>query len=93
MSHFIIGIKPEYCRFQVPMDNRQKGRKRIPIAGHGDKRQTTAVKYGALTGEILSIQLVYKVKTKRCHPPYDFPADWMISHSSNYWSSEDTMIQ
>ena len=47
---------------------------------------------GALTGEMLPIQLVYKGATKRCHPPYNFTSDWLISHSPNHWSNEITMI-
>jgi len=70
----------------------KKDRKRIPIVGNGDKRQITAVMCSALTGEVLPIQLVYEGKTKRYHPPYDFPADWMISHSSNHWYNKETMI-
>ena len=71
----------------------KKSRKRIPIAGHNDKRQITAVMCGALTGEMLPIQLVYKGTIKKCHPPYKFPDDWLISHSPNHWSNEGTMIK
>ena len=70
----------------------KKGRKRVSIAGHNDKRQITAVMCGALIGEMLPIQLVYKGTTKRCHPPYNFPGDWLISHSPNHWSNEETMV-
>ena len=66
----------------------KKGRKRIPIAGHNDKRQITAALCGALTGEMLSIQLVYKGTPKKCHPPYKFPDDWLISHSPNHWNND-----
>ena len=59
---------------QWTMDKRS--RKRVPIAGHNDKRQITAVMCGALTGEMLPIQLVYKGTTKRCHPPYR----WLANH-------------
>ena len=38
----------------------KKGRKGKPIADNNDKRQITAVMCGALTGEMLPIQLVYK---------------------------------
>ena len=71
----------------------RKGRKRVPIAGHNDKRQITAVMCGAFTGEMLPIQLVYKGTTKRCHPPYNFPGNWLISHSPNHWSNEETMVE
>ena len=52
---------------QFTMD--KTGRKRVPNAGHNDKRQITALMCGARTGEMLPIQLVYKGTTKRCHPP------------------------
>ena len=71
----------------------KKGKKRVAIAGHSDKRQITAVMCAALTGEVLPIQLVYEGKTNRCHPAYDFPANWVISHSPNHWSNEQTMIE
>jgi len=71
----------------------KKGRKRVPIAGHNDKRQVTAVMCGSLTGEVLPIQMIYEGKTKRCHPTFDFPRDWLISHSPNHWSNENTMVE
>ena len=70
----------------------KKGRKRVPIAGHNDKQLITAVMCGALTGEMLPIQLVYKGTTKRCHTPYNFPGDWLISHIFNHWSNEETVV-
>ena len=71
----------------------KKGAKRVAIAGHNDKRQITAVMCAAVTGGVLPVQLVYEGKTKRCHPPYDFPGNWVISHSPNHWSNEETMIE
>ena len=71
----------------------KKGDKRVAIAGHCDKRQITAVMCAALTGEVLPVQLVYEGKTRRCHPLSDFPGNWVISHSPNHWSTEETMIE
>ena len=48
---------------------------------------------GALVGDFLPAQLIYKGKTDRCHPHYQFPLSWDITHSSNHWSTETTMIQ
>ena len=31
--------------------------------------------------------------TKRCHPPYNFPGDWLISHSPNHWLNEGTIVE
>ena len=71
----------------------KKGNKRVAIVGHCNKRQITAVMCAALTGEVLPVQLVYEGKTRRCHPPYDFPGNWVISYSPNHWSTEETMIE
>jgi len=71
----------------------KKGEKRVAIAGHLDKRQITAVMCGNLVGELLPMQLVYAGKTKRCHPAYKFPEDWLISHTHNHWANEDAMLE
>ena len=47
----------------------------------------------SLVGELLLMQLIYGGKTKRCHPSYQFPEDWLISHTHNHWANEDTMIE
>ena len=39
------------------------------------------------------MQVIYKGKTKRCHPKFKFPNDWNITHSPNHWLTEKTMIQ
>ena len=70
------------------MDNALKGSRRVEIKGIDDKRQITATLYG----DFLPIQVFYAVKTDRCHPPFAFLSDWLISHSPNHWSNEDTMI-
>ena len=44
-------------------------------------------------GEMLPPQLIYGGTTKRCHPTFEFPADWLIGHSPNHWSNEETMLQ
>jgi len=44
-------------------------------------------------GAFLPVQLIYKGKTNRCHPCYNFPPDWDITHASRHWSIEETMIQ
>lgn len=69
----------------------QKGSKRVELTGMDDKRQITAVFCGTLSGDFLPIQLVYQGKTPRCHPHYQFPGDWHITHSPKHWSTEETM--
>ena len=71
----------------------KKGNKWIKIAGLQDKRQITAVICGSIIGEILPPQLIYGGKTAICHPQISFPHNWVISHSSNHWSNEETMLQ
>jgi hypothetical protein len=68
----------------------QKGAKRVELTGIDDKCQITAVFCGSLSGDFLPIQVVYQGKTNRCHPHYQFPTDWNITHSSNHWATEET---
>ena len=70
-----------------------KGKKQIEITGLQNKRQITAVMCGSIIGGILPLQLIYGGKTARCHPEISFPHNWVISHSSNHWSNEETMLQ
>ena len=79
----------------IPISNwtmATEGSKRIELIGQDDKRQITATFAGTLTGNFLPIELVYKGKTARCHPLIDFPKGWHITHTTNHWCNEDTMI-
>ena len=71
----------------------KEGAKRIEIIGASDKRQITAVFCCSLIGDFLPIQLIYGGKTERCHPKFEFPGDWHITHSMKHWSNEETMLQ
>ena len=66
----------------------KRGRKRIAIERYQDKRQITAVMCGSLVGELLPMQLIYADKTSCCHPAYQFPQDWLVSHTENLWANE-----
>ena len=70
-----------------------KGSGRVEMTGVTDKRQITAVFCGTLVGDFLPVQLIYKGKTQRCHPCYDFPPGWSITQSPKHWSTEDTMLE
>ena len=59
----------------------QAGSKRVEINGISSKQQITAVFCGSLTGDFLPVQLIYQGKTSRCHPPFDFPDGWNVTHS------------
>jgi hypothetical protein len=71
----------------------EQGSKRVDVAGANDKRQITAVFCGSLVGDFLPVQVIYQGKTPRCHPKFQFPLDWDITHSHKHWSNEETMIQ
>ena len=40
----------------------------------------------------MPIQVIYKGKTTQCHPHFEFPSDWHVTHSPKHWSNEDTML-
>ena len=84
------GIKPVPCSSWTMEKCREK---RVEMAGTNDKRQITAVFCGTALGDFLPIQLTYKGKTARCHPRFQFPLDWHITHLPNHWSTEKTMLQ
>ena len=69
-----------------------QGSKRVEVAGVNDKRLITTMFCGSLTGDFLPIQLIYKGTTNRCHPRYQFPSDWDITHTHKHWSNEQTMV-
>ena len=71
----------------------RRGEHRVEMVGVNNKRQITAVFCGNALGEFLPLQLIYKGKSSRCHPRYEFPSDWNITHSPKYWSTEDTTLQ
>ena len=71
----------------------QRGVKIVEMVGQNDKRQITAVFCGSLQGDFLPMQVIYKGKTTRSHPHFEFPPEWHVTHSPNHWSTETTMLQ
>lgn len=69
------------------------GSKRVEVQGIKNKQQITAVLCGSMIGDYLPVQLIYKGSTSRCHPNFQFPPDWHITHSPKHWSTESTMIE
>ena len=69
------------------------GSKRVEVIGAKDKQQITALFCCNMVGDFLPLQLIYKGKTKRCHPKYSFPPEWNITHSPRHWSNEETMME
>ena len=56
----------------------KEGSKRVEICGMDDKRQITAVFGCNMIGEFLPVQLIYKGKTDKCHPSFQFPSDCIL---------------
>ena len=71
----------------------RRGSCRVEMIGVNDKHQITAVFCGNALRDFLPLQLIYKGKSSCCHPRFEFPSDWNITHSPNHWSNEDTMLQ
>ena len=65
----------------------------MKIHGVNDKRNTTADFCGSLTGYFIRIQIIYKGKTNRFHPKFQFPPGRHITHAPKQWSTEQTMVQ
>ena len=70
-----------------------KGVKTVSIKGIDDKRQITATFTVSMTGKFLPIQLIDEGKTARCFPRFDFPADFSVTFSDNYWSNMEKSIE
>lgn len=67
----------------------KKGSKRVAIAGSADHRQITGTFSITLSGLFLPMQLIYQGKTDRCHPSYEFPEGFNVTHTPNHWSNEE----
>ena len=66
----------------------KKGESTVPILGTADYQQITGTFSVTMSGNFLPIQLIYKGKTNRCHPKYNFPESFHVTH----WSNEQTSI-
>ena len=42
-----------------------------------------------LLEHFLSIQLIYQGKSGRCHPKFNFPEEFHVTHTMNHWSDEE----
>jgi len=62
----------------------EQGARRVELVGLNDKHQITAVFCGSLVGGFLPVQLIYKGKTNRCHPKFNFPLEWDITHAPKH---------
>ena len=71
----------------------KRGSRQVQVIGLDDKRQITAVMACSMSGDLLPLQVVYGGKTDKCHPRFDFPDDFHITHSVNHWSNQTTTEQ
>lgn len=71
----------------------KKNEKLVPIANSADYRQVTGTFSISLSGVFLPMQIIYQGKTARCHPTFDFPEEFNITHSINHWSNEEKSIE
>ena len=58
-----------------------------------DTHQIIALFCGSLLGDFLPVQVIYKGKTTRCHPHFEFLPGWHVTHSPNHWSTETKLLQ
>jgi len=70
-----------------------EGANQVEITGCDDKSEITAVLGISLAGTLLPRQVIYAGKTDHCHPVFNFPSQWNITHSENYWSNGVTMLE
>ncbi|XP_062620415.1 uncharacterized protein LOC134281989 [Saccostrea cucullata] len=71
----------------------EKGCDKVNIVGLDDKWEITGVMAGALSGDVLPPQVIYKGKTDLFHAKYNFPDDWDITHTENHWANKDTSFR
>ena len=69
------------------------GEASVPVTNSSDYRQITGTFGISMAGEFLPIQLIYQGKTNKCHPNYNFPNGFPITHTPNHWSSESKSLK
>ena len=70
----------------------KKGESTVSILGTAVYQQVTGTFSVTMSGNFLPIQLIYKGNTNRCHPKYNFPESFHVTHTTNHWSNEQTSI-
>lgn len=63
------------------------------MANSVDYRQVAGVLSISLSGIFLLRQIFHYVKTNRCHPKFNFPKEFNITHNANHWSNEEKTIK
>ena len=64
------------------------------MKGKGKRKQITGNFAVSATGRFLPMQLIYAVKTKRCHPQgIESPSGFHVAHALSQWSNKELAIQ
>ena len=71
----------------------KKGEASVPKTNSSDYRQITGTFGISMAGVFLPIQLIYQGKTNKCHPNYNFPNGFHITHTPNHWSNETKSLE
>ena len=69
------------------------GKASVPITNSSDYRQITGTFGISMVGEFLPIKLIHQGKTNKCHPNYNFPNGFHITHMPNHWSNETKSLE
>ena len=65
----------------------------VPVAGTTEYRNQITGTFGvSLSGDFLSIQLIYQGKTKRSQPIYPFQREFHVTQTENRWANENTIL-
>ena len=71
----------------------KNGKAGVPIANSSDYHQITDTFGISMAAEFLPIQLIYQEKTNKCHPNYNLPNRFHITHTPNHWSNETKSLE
>ena len=71
----------------------RKGSKCVASVGSVDYRQITGTSCITLSGNFFTnlIDNLVECKTNRCHPDYNFPKEFDVTHSTNHWSNDEKL--
>ena len=91
----VINIDQTPLRFSLTPSHSltKKGEASVPITNNSDYRQITGTFGISMAGEFLPIQLIYQGKTNKCHPNYNFPNGFRITHTTIHWSNETKSLE
>ena len=73
----------------VPLSNWTfVGKGRVEAAGLDNKHQLTVLLSCTMKGKLLPTQVIYAEKTPTCLLRVDYPGDWYLTYTENYWCNE-----